>query len=130
MLHCFEAGGFDLEKVKAPARKRERQQPRRKLRCAACGHTVTDESQRIAVSGSHTHHCTNPAGFTYDIGCFRAAPGCGQVGPQTAEHTWFAGYRWQIAVCGGCGEHLGWRFANSGGDQFYGLILGRLSREQ
>ena len=30
----------------------------------------------------------------------------------------------ESVVCGGCGEHLGWRF--SGAAPFYGLLLDRL----
>lgn len=82
------------------------------------------------MGGTHLHRCTNPAGYTYDIGCYRAAPGCGLLGEATAGDTWFAGYRWQIAVCGSCGAHLGWRYANAGSDTFYGLITAQLVSEQ
>ena len=82
------------------------------------------------MAGSHAHRFTNPVGYVYEIGCFRAAPGCGHVGEFIAEHTWFAGYSWQIAVCGGCGEHLGWRYRGAEAGMFYGLITGRLVSEQ
>ena len=81
----------------------------------------------IVFNGNHIHSCTNPAGITYDFGCYRSAPGCAVVGPEVREHSWFAGYAWQIAVCGNCGEHMGWRFCGS--DSFYGLVLGRLVEE-
>lgn len=95
------------------------------LLCAACGHRVTYESERIPVAGSHYHTHTNPAGIVYHIGCFRYAPGCSMLGRATQEHTWFSGYRWQIAVCANCGEHLGWLFQN--GSEFHGLITARLA---
>jgi hypothetical protein len=50
------------------------------------------------------------------------------VGAATEEHTWFAGCRWRVAACGGCGEHLGWAF--TGVDSFFGLILARLTGER
>ncbi|MBI1731367.1 MAG: hypothetical protein HYR49_01185 [Gammaproteobacteria bacterium] len=98
----------------------------RPLRCRACGWLITTETARCAVGGAHEHQRTNPAGFEFRFGCFRDAPGCGRIGPASGEHTWFAGCVWRIAVCGGCGEHLGWAF--SGADTFYGLILDRLVR--
>lgn len=101
----------------------------RRLRCSACGHVVSDESQRTDVGGGHEHTLTNPHGFTYHIGCFRAAPGCRQIGQGTFEHTWFPGYAWEISLCAGCGAHLGWRFRGAPGG-FYGLILARLVADQ
>lgn len=95
-----------------------------RLRCRACGHPVTEDAERISVSGSHVHMRVNPAGVEYTFGCFGAAPGCAALGRSTAEHTWFPGCRWRIAVCGSCGEHLGWSF--SGAHRFFGLILARL----
>jgi hypothetical protein len=96
------------------------------LRCRACGHPVTEDAERVSVSGSHVHTRTNPAGIEYCFGCFGAAPGCAVLGAATDEHTWFPGCRWRIAVCGSCGEHLGWSF--SGVQRFFGLILARLVR--
>jgi hypothetical protein len=92
--------------------------------CAACGLNITDREQSILVAGRHVHRCTNPAGFAFEIGCFRQAPGCVAAGEPTLEWTWFAGYRWQIALCRQCGVHLGWRY--TGEDSFFGLILDHL----
>ncbi|MGQ0657143.1 MAG: cereblon family protein [Chromatiales bacterium] len=129
-LRCFQATGTEPVAIRQSRPQRLRGRSKRRLRCAACGQTVTDEAQRIAMRGSHLHRCTNPAGYTYGIGCFRNAPGCGHVGELTAAYTWFAGYRWQVALCGGCGEHLGWRYRDSGSEGFYGLITARLIPEQ
>ena len=41
-----------------------------------------------------------------------------------AEHTWFAGFRWQVALCDGCGGHVGWWYL--GDSSFVGLIATRL----
>lgn len=96
----------------------------RRLLCHACGQVITSEAARRAVNGAHQHKRTNPAGFRFHFGCFSQAPGCGGVGQPSGEHSWFAGCVWRIAVCGACGEHLGWRF--SGADEFFALILDRI----
>lgn len=101
---------------------------RRKIRCRSCEHIVTDDSQRISVADSHTHNRSNPSGVEYRFQCFSNAPGCSAYGQATYEFTWFPGYRWQIAVCSACSEHLGWYFR--GGSSFYGLISSRLIRDQ
>lgn len=99
----------------------DRQEGRR-LCCAACRHPITRERDRIFVQGTHEHTYANPHGISYHIGCFAEASGCAHHGPATDAWSWFPGYRWQIAVCGGCGAHLGWRY--TGGDAvFHGLIL-------
>jgi hypothetical protein len=97
----------------------------RGLVCAACLSTVSHPSQRIPVQGQHEHTFVNPAGFVYRIGCFATASGACPFGVPSEEHTWFAGYAWRMAVCGGCGEHLGWLFEGSG-PSFWGLILEKL----
>ncbi len=95
------------------------------LKCAACGLLITYRDSGIAMGGQHARWCTNPGGYSFHVGCFDSAPGCSQLGADTEEHSWFPGYAWTIAVCTGCGVHLGWRFRSSI-DQFYGLILDRL----
>jgi hypothetical protein len=97
----------------------------RAIVCAACAHRITSERQRVAVNGAHEHHCVNPAGYQFHIGCFRDAPGCTVWGAPTTEFTWFAGYAWCYALCGDCRAHLGWRF-ESDASGFFGLILARL----
>lgn len=92
-----------------------------------CGEPITSRAHQTTVAGSHVHHRTNPAGVTFEFGCFSAAPGVAVVGPATDEHSWFAGCVWSFALCGGCTEHLGWLF--EGAERFYGLILDRLVDE-
>lgn len=47
-------------------------------------------------------------------------------GAPTLEFSWFPGYTWQLALCGQCNAHLGWKFV-AGPDsnlmprKFYGL---------
>ena len=94
--------------------------------CRQCGRPITRPAERIEVAGAHAHTFANPHGIVYEIGCFRAAFGCGYSGPTTDEFTWFQGYRWKVAVCGSCSSHLGWLFLSSSSDTFHGLILDRL----
>lgn len=97
-----------------------------RFHCAVCGHPVTGAAERIVVAGGHVHTCTNPHGLSFRIGCFRAAAGCSAHGTETSEWTWFVGYAWRVAVCRGCGAHLGWSFRARDGHGFHGLILVRL----
>jgi hypothetical protein len=97
----------------------------RRLLCRACGHPITTEADRTTVEGAHEHVKRNPAGFVFRIGCFRAAPGAVGWGDAFAEHTWFGGYTWQIALCAGCGVHLGWAFGGKA-SAFHGLVTERL----
>lgn len=114
--------------ARAPAMDRDRGKQR--LLCRACAHFVTDVACRILRDGAHNHTFTNPLGVVFEIGCFATAPGCAEVGAASAEHSWFAGFAWRVALCGHCSAHLGWRFTSNGDDEFYGLILDRLVQAQ
>ena len=94
-------------------------------RCRSCNGHITDEEARIAMAGDSVHRRVNPLGVEFEFGCFSSAPGCRAVGSETDEHTWFAGYRWRIALCSHCRTHLGWQF-RSADNQFFGLIVERL----
>jgi hypothetical protein len=97
---------------------------RRAIVCRLCRARITDAAERTAVDGHHEHTFFNPAGVTYRIACFARVPGCRGVGADSDEFTWFAGHRWQVAVCASCGEHLGWLF--SGASSFAALISARV----
>jgi hypothetical protein len=99
--------------------------PLRVLRCAACRSAVTSTDEAIEVLGSHRHVRKNPAGFVFEIGCFRDAHGCTAEGHGSEEWSWFPGYLWHVALCAACGRHLGWVFVLAPA-RFYGLILERL----
>lgn len=95
--------------------------------CANCRHEITTTAEKIEIAGGHRHTFANPHGIVFDIGCFRSAPGCRQTGFLIPEFSWFAGYQWQIALCGNCRVHLGWLFVSGRNDAFFhGLILDRL----
>ena len=96
------------------------------LYCFNCGSPITSDKQRITVGDSHEHTFVNPGGFVFHIGCFRAAPGCLQVGASTGENSWFSGYTWNYALCASCYAHLGWMYHSEDKEPFYGLILERL----
>lgn len=99
------------------------------LVCTSCRFSITRESERMEVNGSHTHGFANPHGLYYDIGCFAFAPGCAFSQDSSSEFAWFAGHRWRLAVCRGCGTHMGWLF-ESKNSSFAGLILAALTLEQ
>lgn len=95
------------------------------LCCARCGHRVTSRAYRRDLAGGHQHTFVNPAGHVFEIGCFAAAPGARVDGPASAEFSWFPGWLWRVAACGGCGGHLGWRF-ELGAERVFGLITAAL----
>jgi hypothetical protein len=102
----------------------------RAILCAACGHRITSERNRIEAGGSYEHRFFNPHGILFHIGCFRSAGGCLTTGEANLDFTWFPGYAWRLALCRGCLQHLGWRFESSAGDSFFGLVLNRLVVEE
>lgn len=129
-LRLLERDGAERKRSQSAIEERQRErQSGGRLRCADCGHVITHETERISIAGSHEHGKMNPGGFSFHIGCFRDAPGCARLGKATEEHTWFPGYAWCMAMCGRCGTHLGWAFNSRDGERFFGLILGRLKRE-
>lgn len=100
------------------------------LVCSNCSHPITSESERITMAGAHQHTFTNPHQITYRIGCFRDAPGCSYLGAATDEFTWFPGYSWRIALCAGCGSHIGWMYQKLESAAFHGLLTNQLRLEQ
>ena len=79
------------------------------------------------MSGGHSHTFANPHGFLFHApACFAVAPGCDVISDATAEYSWFPGYAWQVAVCRGCGTHLGWLFRSTD-SRFHALIVDRLA---
>lgn len=97
---------------------------RRWFACRACRARIAPVSALFAVDGRTDHVRHNPHGLVFHIRCLRRAPGARAVGIATTEHTWFAGHGWRIALCAGCGAHLGWGF--EGPRRFWGLIADRL----
>jgi hypothetical protein len=98
---------------------------RRPILCARCASQVTDSSQRIEQAGQHEHTFFNPEGMIYRVACFAAAPGCTGIASFSADFSWFPSYRWQVAICTSCTDHLGWHFAAESA-KFSALITERL----
>ena len=101
----------------------------RALVCAECLHAVTSTSARIRVSGGDSHTFANPHGFVFHVACYAVAPGCAAVTEASTDFSWFPGYAWQVAVCRGCGTHLGWLF-RSADSHFHALIVDRLAETE
>ena len=107
------------------AKDQEQKRLEEALYCKVCGKVVTFRRQELNVNGSFCHTFFNPAGIVFQLGCYKAAPGCNVAGIATSEFSWFKGYLWTFALCRGCDSHLGW-FFDSGDAGFWGLILNRL----
>ncbi len=99
----------------------------RAILCMACKNKICACSSGMEVNGRHQHTFYNPEGVIYHIGCFASAPGCIIHGKPTLHFTWFEGYRWNFALCGNCGTHLGWHYRADGGSKFFGLIFNKLA---
>ena len=97
----------------------------RVCRCAACSHELALLRERIEVEGAASRRFVNPEGIEFEIAAFRDAPGCSAIGERSAYWSWFAGYDWQVALCGRCAGHVGWNFTGPSG-RFFGLILERI----
>ena len=128
ILYFFDATASDEIKLGRKPEGDAFAEKEKRLLCRFCLEPVTDNSQKTTSLGRFVHCRTNPAGFTFEFGCYADAPGCSTVGEATTEHTWFPGHSWKLAVCRSCGEHLGWSFR--GDASFYGLILDRLVSEK
>lgn len=113
-------------RTKEQERTGEQTQAPRAIVCAACGHPITSESERISIGERHEHRFLNPYGFVFDIGCFREAAGCACSGESSTELTWFPPLAWRVACCGSCHGHIGWAFESPSSTVFFGLVLNRL----
>ena len=52
----------------------------------------------------------------------------GDSGVATSEFSWFPGYSWRYALCGGCGVQLGWTYRGEASpDVFWGLLSRELT---
>lgn len=124
----YALDGLTEERLRALIESEEeskQDQSRRWLHCRRCGYRITREEDRMEFLGGHQHTRTNPHGITFHFGSFGAAEGCRVTGEPVAAFTWFAGFYWRIALCGGCGVHLGWKF-EAPDLIFFGLVLERL----
>lgn len=96
------------------------------VRCRACGARLAPERARLDVNGAHEHEFMNPSGLRFVVACFGAAPGCMPEGERSSVWTWFPGRAWQIALCKGCGVHVGWSFHADDSAPFHALMRDRI----
>ncbi|MGZ6125229.1 MAG: cereblon family protein [Myxococcales bacterium] len=94
----------------------------RAVRCAACGHALARERDRLPLD---TSTFVNPEGVVHTIAAFRQAEGCAVAGDATTYWTWFPGHAWRYALCGKCGVHVGWAF--TGPSTFLALLTARIA---
>ena len=99
-----------------------------KLVCEVCRSLITTTAARLELFGGHVHTRINPAGYVFRLGLFADAPGVKSVTEPSHEFSWFPGYAWQIVVCRGCLEHLGWEFG--GEKRFFALLPEKLVAER
>jgi hypothetical protein len=98
--------------------------------CISCGVLITYSDRLLSVSGSHRHLFVNPSGVECDFHTFANCPGAVALGGATEDHTWFPGYRWRLAFCRLCGQHLGWHYekvtVSASPGEFWGMLVSNL----
>ncbi|RYG61337.1 hypothetical protein EON64_18645, partial [archaeon] len=91
------------------------------LGCAACLSplaTISDCFQFPGAEGLAGAY-VNSGGYVHPTCTFRRLlrnARCVTSGAPSLQDTWFHSYAWQVALCGGCGEHVGWRYIQVGGE--------------
>ena len=95
--------------------------------CTRCNHVLADASDVYEILGSSEHEFVNPYGVVHHFRCYKHALGCAAKGSSHHADTWFPGHTWQLATCGNCDDHLGWRF--EAGDEFFGLLILKISTQ-
>ncbi|XP_008558965.1 protein cereblon isoform X2 [Microplitis demolitor] len=95
--------------------------------CKRCGAKVARQTDVFQMNeeGVQSAYC-NPAGAIHEtITLHKAQSLVLDNAPASTEYSWFPGYAWTIAHCGGCRFHMGWRFTATRRDlkpqSFWGL---------
>lgn len=94
------------------------------LCCRRCASAIAPVAA-ILPEGETPLVFANPQGLVFELILLRSASGLQLIGDATQEFTWFQGYAWRVALCAGCGNHLGWRFEAIQGSVppvFFGLL--------
>jgi hypothetical protein len=98
--------------------------------CASCGSLITYSDRLLRIGISHRHLFVNPAGVECDFHTFSDCPGAVAPGGATEADTWFPGYRWRMAFCRHCGQHLGWHYEGISvfdrPKEFWGILVRQL----
>ena len=99
-------------------------------KCFGCGGLVTYSDRLLRIGTSDRHLFVNPAGVECDFFSFADCPGAMAHGGSTEAHTWFPGYRWRMAFCRHCAQHLGWHYEAMSISQrpkeFWGILVNHL----
>ncbi|HBD08953.1 MAG TPA: hypothetical protein DCZ69_11895 [Syntrophobacteraceae bacterium] len=80
--------------------------------CFFCGLAITSSDRFTTISHSNIHCFTNPSGLRCEIYTFSSCPGAIPYGQPTDEHSWFPEFRWSLALCRQCKNHLGWHYTS------------------
>jgi hypothetical protein len=98
--------------------------------CLTCGSLITYSDRLLSIGGANRHLFVNPVGVECDFYTFSSCPGATPHGAGTEAHTWFPGYRWRLAFCRYCYNHLGWHYeAASSWERpgaFWGILISHL----
>jgi hypothetical protein len=125
MLKRSSFKNVELFNIKPGSNQIEKIKREHLILCRFCNYNITSPKSVIEINGKQNYTFTNPAGNTFNIGCFSSAKGCLNYDEPTMENTWFPGFGWCYAICASCYSHLGWCY-ESPGSSFYGLILNNL----
>ncbi|HEY3236564.1 MAG TPA: cereblon family protein [Polyangiaceae bacterium] len=102
---------------------------RARLRCRTCGTVIANSSALFNPGAEHPLVFSNPHGVVSEITTLRSALNLLMVTAPTTDATWFSGYGWQVALCAGCGTHLGWRFSAASPGLSPAFFFGLLTKE-
>lgn len=106
------------------------------IRCSPCPARDSSRATVIQVRLEYFHFALininnrffTPGGHIHETNTVsHVIPNSVQLhGRPSLEFSWFPGYTWQIATCGQCNQHLGWKFvageaSNLKPKKFYGL---------
>ena len=104
------------------------------LVCRGCGTRIARKNWIASVDGGSAERVFfNPAGVMMEVVTLTRAVNLAEEGVPTEEFSWFPGYAWRFAHCGGCGRQLGWRFLSRAGaapGAFWGLLRRELEEEE
>jgi hypothetical protein len=101
------------------------------LCCRSCATRIAPLAA-VLPEGEDPLVFANPEGRVFELLLLGNARALQLVGNATQEFTWFQGYAWRVALCAGCGIHLGWRFetaAERSPPVFFGLLRRELVEE-
>ena len=88
--------------------------------------TFQYELEMLAAS-TRCYSATNEHQNRFDVARFKASATNITLTTDTSDkHSWFPGYRWSIASCSECDQHLGWGFhesTDSSATHFFGLVV-------